>query len=66
MMQPTTKLRFVNRAIDYKAGQTEHGDRAELPRLVLQQWWVENTVNLGFGTIETGRGEWRDIPTENE
>ena len=54
-MQPTNKLRFVNRR--YR----NYSTTTITP--VLQQWWAP-TIDLGWGTVETGQGEWRDVPTE--
>lgn len=56
-MSPTTKLRFV---IRYEP----------TPIRILQQWWqTNNTVNLGFGgevPIGETKGEWRDVPLEEQ
>ena len=67
-MQPTPKLRFVNKAIPI-----ESSDGIVIGKYsnVLQQWWEEQqmTSNLGWATIAIGKppkGEWRDVPVEQE
>jgi hypothetical protein len=67
-MQPIPKLRFVRRAVPDKT----LGDNISVYKYILQQWWEASTmgtVNLGWtGDIPLGevKGEWRDIPTEQE
>jgi hypothetical protein len=61
-MEPTLKLRFVERLHPHMAHQTVR---------VLQQWWEQKgmTVNLGWGgNIPLGevKGEWRDVQLEKE
>jgi hypothetical protein len=68
-MKPTAKLRFVERDSYSKNG--EHFTHPHKVR-ILQQWWETvpmGTVNLGWtGEIPLGevKGEWRDIPIEEE
>jgi hypothetical protein len=67
-MSPTTKLRFVEREIQVPV----QGDFVVTYKTVriLQQWWqTNNTINLGWsGELPIGetRGEWRDVPLEEE
>jgi hypothetical protein len=49
-MIPTNKLRFVERVGPFD----QFGNRPTI--LVLQQWWEGSR----------GRGEWRDVPLEEE
>jgi len=66
-MTPTCKLRLVRRNTGSSIGKTEHGDLVyPHEREILQQWWIDGLVNIGFGEIETGKGEWRDVVTEDE
>jgi hypothetical protein len=62
-MIPTSKLRFVEREV-FIFVVTPKTIR------VLQQWWqTNNTINLGFGgdiPIGETKGEWRDVPLEEE
>lgn len=62
-MKPTTKLRFVERDV-FIFVATPKTIR------ILQQWWeTNNTINLGFGgeiPIGETKGEWRDVPLEEE
>lgn len=55
-MNPTAKLRFVERDSYSKNG--EHFTEPHKVR-ILQQWWED-----GWGSSE--KGEWRDIPMEAE
>ena len=50
-MKPTAKLRFIERQVDI------NGDH-KLIR-ILQQWWES-----GWG--KSDKGEWRDVPLEQE
>lgn len=52
-MNPTNKLRFVERVVN------------EIKVRILQQWW-QPTISLGWGDITVGEGEWRDVPLEEE
>jgi hypothetical protein len=66
-MTPTSKLRFVEREIGY----SKTGNITDLHTVrILQQWWqTNNTINLGFGgdiPIGETKGEWRDVPLEEE
>ena len=62
-MTPTPKLRFVERTVSINEAT---GKRVR----ILQQWWqTNNTINLGFGgeiPIGETKGEWRDVPLEEE
>ena len=62
-MTPTAKLRWVDRL--YGVGVLP-ADREETYVRVLQQWWSEQSLDLGFGTIEIGKGEWRDVELGEE
>jgi hypothetical protein len=70
-MKPTAKLRFVERDSYSKNG--EHFTHPHKVR-ILQQWWEDNTVVLavhitdkdGNAVASPNRGEWRDIPIEEE
>jgi hypothetical protein len=63
-MIATNKLRFVERLVPI----TENaGTRVR----ILQQWWEQKgmTMNLGWGgemPIGEIKGEWRDVPIEEE
>ena len=60
-MKPTPKLRFIERQMEI------NGDH-KLVR-ILQQWWEQgHSVSLGWGDITIGevKGEWRDVPLEQE
>jgi hypothetical protein len=66
-MTPTPKLRFVEREIGY----SKTGNITDFKTVrILQQWWqTNNTINLGFGgeiSIGETKGEWRDVPIEEE
>ena len=58
-MQPTHKLRFVERVIAVPATDGE-GRKVR----VLQQWW-EDKVWFNHSTQQFN-GEWRDVPLEKE
>jgi hypothetical protein len=70
-MTPTPKLRFVERD-----SYSHNGEHFEMPHKVriLQQWWeVGNMVLAIHVTDKDGntlpspnRGEWRDVPLEEE
>jgi len=51
-MQPTPKLRFVERLHPHVAHQIVR---------VLQQWWEEP-----IEVVRLPKGEWRDVPLEKE
>jgi hypothetical protein len=72
-MTPTPKLRFVERQINICTspdGTVSHGTMVR----ILQQWWeVGNMVLAIHVTDKDGntlpspnRGEWRDVPLEEE
>jgi len=66
IMQPTLKLRFVERDSYSKNG--EHFVEPFKIR-VLQQWWAPfHKFHDGFGYTEQELkgGEWRDVPLEKE
>lgn len=61
-MNPTTKLRFVERVID-------SGEWGKKTQKILQQWWQGGmSMNIGFAEVPVGEqtGEWRDVPVERE
>ena len=60
-MNPTNKLRFVERQIRVN-GEPEAVKTVK----ILQQWHIESTLDIGFGSIEYGKGEWKDVPIEKE
>lgn len=62
-MNPTPKLRFVERDSYYKNGEAfmfPHKIR------VLQQWWVDITGDWITATEFKPHGEWRDVTLETE
>lgn len=61
VMEPTNKLRFVRRSVPDKT----FGENIAVYKHILQQWWAPK-INIGWTDIETGAGEWRDIPIEEE
>ena len=69
-MTPTPKLRFVKRVIP----TPEFGDNTGRYVHVLQQWWENGNVTLAVYTTDADgnfvpppkRGEWRDVPLEDE
>ena len=68
-MTPTPKLRFVEREIHVPFENYKDVVQPKTVR-ILQQWWqTNNTINLGFGgdiPIGETKGEWRDVPLEEE
>ena len=60
-MQPTTKLRFVEREIQIPV----QGDFAVTYKTVriLQQWWMPEDADR---TLRHFKSEWRDVPIEKE
>lgn len=58
-MNPTNKLRFIKRRVKVPVGGFGMTVQYQDVR-VLQQWWAP-TANLGWATIDTGQGEWRDV-----
>ncbi len=61
VMEPTNKLRFVRRAVP----DPTFGESIARYQNILQQWWAPK-INIGWADIETGAGEWRDVPIEEE
>lgn len=57
-MNPTNKLRFINRTVKYIDGSFECARH----ETVLQQLW-DNGIGEYVSSYE---GEWRDVPTEFE
>jgi hypothetical protein len=62
-MIPTAKLRWVDRL---GGDGVKPVNKDDMYVRVLQQWWSAQSLDLGFGTIEIGKGEWRDVPLEEE
>jgi len=62
-MTPTAKLRWVDRL--YGVGVLP-ADMEETYVRVLQQWWSAQSLDLEFGMIEIGKGEWRDVELGEE
>ena len=61
-MKPTPKLRFIERD-----SYSRNGEHFVMPLKirVLQQWWVD--TDEVFDTVTKDiRGEWRDVPLEEE
>jgi len=58
-MHPTTKLRFVKRRVKVPTGGFGMTVQYQDVR-VLQQWWAESSINLGWITLDSP-GEWRDV-----
>ena len=58
-MHPTTKLRFVKRRVKAPTGGFGMTVQYQDVR-VLQQWWAESSINLGWITLDSP-GEWRDV-----
>lgn len=64
-MNPTAKLRFVERVVP----APEHGKNIGKKVRILQQWWAPfKTFNDGYGytSMELEGGEWRDVPLEQD
>jgi hypothetical protein len=68
-MQPTTKLRFVERVINVPYDGYKDIVQRKTIR-ILQQWWEKSvTINLGWTgdmPLRKAEGEWRDVPIEKE
>jgi hypothetical protein len=65
-MQPTTKLRFVERQIFVPFENYKDVVQPKTVR-ILQQWWEEKPYSRSVdGYLLGGGGEWRDIPIEKE
>lgn len=63
-MNPTNKLRFVERKSYIKDGEAF---QQPFTMKILQQWWAPfRTFSDGYGyqTVELKGGEWRDVPIE--
>jgi hypothetical protein len=60
-MTPTTKLRFVKKQVP----SPEHGKGISKLQNVLQQWW-SNADAVKMGPTHMIKGEWRDVPTEDD
>ena len=58
-MTPTNRLRFVEREVIVYIPMLEGLSRK--PVKILQQWWHENDE-----PPPSSRGEWRDVPLEQE
>lgn len=58
-LQPTAKLRWVNRVVqqDPKTGSIM------VRQYGLQQWWAPDVPSY---MVDATQGEWRDVPTESE
>jgi hypothetical protein len=63
-MQPTPKLRFVERIIQFQIEPMSNTTMGKTVR-ILQQWWEpeRNIIDMVAGKTQ---GEWRDIPLEVE
>lgn len=65
-MEPTNKIRFVERDCYVKDGEAfQH----PFKQRILQQWWAPfRTFSDGYGytSQELKGGEWRDVPLEKE
>lgn len=61
-MTPTPKLRFAKRLVP----TPEFGENTGRYVHILQQWWVASP-HTAVGTESFhDRGEWRDVPVEDE
>jgi hypothetical protein len=71
-MTPTPKLRFVERF--HRTGIDGSGITTGVKLRILQQWWEDKTIALMVYRVDADgnslppllKGEWRDIPLENE
>jgi hypothetical protein len=63
-MQPTPKLRFVEREIS-NPYEFELGKHIMLTKTIriLQQWWIPEDADR---TLRHFKSEWRDVPIEKE
>ena len=63
-MQPTPKLRFVERIIQFQIEPMSNTTMGKTVR-ILQQWWEpeRNIIDMVAGKTQ---GEWRDVPLEKE
>lgn len=58
-MNPTNKLRFVDRVITTRINPRV--SKTETVK-VLQQWWEDRSTDVHW--LDGNPGEWRDVPTE--
>lgn len=61
-MKPTNKLRFVRRKVS--RNDLEYPEQKF--RLVLQQWWQDDTYWLDENGKRCDGSIWRDVPMEEE
>ena len=61
-MTPTARLRFVER----NEPVVLRGERFDNWRKVLQQWWVDDSIDGQWVHGSPEKGEWRDVPMEKE
>jgi hypothetical protein len=69
-MTPTPKLRFVERVVP----ATIYGEGIGKKVRILQQWWEDKNIVLAVHITDKdgntlpspNRGEWRDVPLEEE
>jgi hypothetical protein len=72
-MNPTPKLRFVEREIFVPFQDYKDVTQPKTVR-ILQQWWEDRNITLAIHVEDKdgnplpspNRGEWRDIPLEKE
>jgi hypothetical protein len=65
-MTPTPHLRFVQRVMEVPG---VYFGKQLIPLKVLQQWWDLSKQDAhwpDFGSVSGYRGEWRDVPVEEE
>ena len=60
-MNPTAKLRFVERVVP----APEHGKNIGKKVRILQQWWASDP-DCYEDLILKVNGEWRDVPLEQD
>jgi hypothetical protein len=80
-MTPTPKLRFIERADGFEQHDVKVTDRHGIevcyrPKKIrtLQQWWEDKNIVLAVHITDKdgntlpspNRGEWRDVPLEEE
>lgn len=58
-MTPTTKLRFVRRQVPINSTDTKNVN-------ILQQWWALDPADDRPSKNFKDKGEWRDVPMEDE
>jgi hypothetical protein len=72
-MQPTPKLRFVERIIQFQIEPMTNTTMGK-PVRILQQWWEDKNIVLAVHITDKegntlpspNHGEWRDVPLEKE